>query len=107
MLEAGDGPLTYNGKPVRDVGFIYCVGSRQTQSESCPEPNTYCSRFCCMATTFSASLLHEFEKKSGQTINQYHLYRDVRTYGHLKPCIQKPAPMEHCSCAGIRKNRHG
>jgi heterodisulfide reductase subunit A len=89
MLEAGDGPLTYNGIPVRDVGFIYCVGSRQTQSDTCPEPNTYCSRFCCMATTFSASLLHEYEKKSGQTINQYHLYRDVRTYGHLETVYTK------------------
>ncbi len=84
MLEAADGALTYNGKPVRDVGFIYCVGSRQTKSEACPEPNTQCSRFCCMATVFSGSLLHEIEKKSGQTINQYHLYRDVRTYGHLE-----------------------
>jgi heterodisulfide reductase subunit A len=84
MLEAGDGPLTYNGKPVRDVGFIYCVGSRQTQSDACPEPNAHCSRFCCMATAFSGSLLHEREKKSGQTINQYHLYRDVRTYGRLE-----------------------
>ena len=89
MLEAGAGPLTYNGIPVRDVGFIYCVGSRQTQSDSCPEPNTYCSRFCCLATTFSASLLHEYEKKSGQTINQYHLYRDVRTYGHLETVYTK------------------
>jgi heterodisulfide reductase subunit A len=84
MLEAGDGPLTHNGKPVRDVGFIYCVGSRQTQSDACPEPNAHCSRFCCMATAFSGSLLHEREKKSGQTINQYHLYRDVRTYGRLE-----------------------
>ncbi len=84
MLEAGDGPLTYNGKPVRDVGFIYCVGSRQTQSDACPEPNTHCSRFCCMATAYTGSLLHELEKKTGQTINQYHLYRDVRTYGRLE-----------------------
>ncbi len=84
MLETSENTLTHNGKPVRDVAFIYCVGSRQTQSETCPEPNTHCSRFCCMATAFSGSLLHEFEKKSGQTINQYHLFRDVRTYGHLE-----------------------
>jgi heterodisulfide reductase subunit A len=84
MLVAADGPLTYNGKPVRDVGFIYCVGSRQTKSDTCPEPNTQCSRFCCVATSFSGSLLHEVEQKFGQTINQYHLYRDVRTYGHLE-----------------------
>ncbi len=84
MLLADDGPLTYNGKPVRDVGFIYCVGSRQEQSEECPNPNTHCSRFCCTATAFTGSLLHEFEVKHKQTINQYHLYRDVRTYGHLE-----------------------
>jgi heterodisulfide reductase subunit A len=84
MLDAGEKTLTYNGKPVRDVAFIYCVGSRQTKSDSCPEPNTHCSRFCCMATAFSGSMLHEFEEKSGQPINQYHLYRDVRTYGHLE-----------------------
>jgi heterodisulfide reductase subunit A2 len=89
LLEAGDGPLTYNGKPVRDVGFIYCVGSRQTESETCPEPNTHCSRFCCMATAFSGSLLHEFERKSGQSINQYHLYRDMRTYGRLETVYAK------------------
>lgn len=89
MLESGQGPLTYKGVPVRDVGFIYCVGSRQEKSEACPEPNTHCSRFCCMATAFSGSLLHEFGKKSGQTINQYHLYRDIRTYGHLESVYTK------------------
>ncbi len=84
MLEANDGVLTHNGVPVRDVVFIYCVGSRQTKSDTCPEPNTHCSRFCCMATAFSGSLLHEVETKTGQTINQYHLFRDVRTYGYLE-----------------------
>ena len=33
---------------------------------------------------YTGSLLHELEKKTGQTINQYHLYRDVRTYGRLE-----------------------
>ncbi|MEJ2116641.1 MAG: FAD-dependent oxidoreductase, partial [Alphaproteobacteria bacterium] len=84
MLEADEDTLTYKGKPVRDVAFIYCVGSRQTKSDTCPEPNTHCSRFCCMATAFTGSLLREFEEKSGQVINQYHLYRAVRTYGHLE-----------------------
>lgn len=92
MLEAANasgGRLTHNGVPVRDVGFIYCVGSRQEKSEECPEPNTHCSRFCCMATAFTGSLLHEVEKKTGQTINQYHLYRDVRTYGRLETVYTK------------------
>jgi heterodisulfide reductase subunit A len=92
MLEAANasgGKLIHNGVPVRDVGFIYCVGSRQEKSEECPEPNTHCSRFCCMATAFTGSLLHEVEKKTGQTINQYHLYRDVRTYGRLETVYTK------------------
>ncbi len=79
-----EGKLEQNGKPIKDVVFIYCVGSRQKASESCPEPNSYCSRYCCTATTFTANTLHELEEKSGQTVNQYHLYRDIRTYGNME-----------------------
>jgi heterodisulfide reductase subunit A len=89
MLSDCDGELTYNAAPVRDVVFVYCVGSRQTKGETCPEPNTYCSRYCCTAATYSATLLSEVEEKTGQTINQYHLYRDVRTYGHLETVYEK------------------
>ncbi len=89
MLAEADGPLMHNGKPVRDVAFIYCVGSRQLKSESCPEPNSYCSRYCCLATTYTATLLHDLEQKTGQPVNQYHLYRDVRTYGALEPIYEK------------------
>jgi heterodisulfide reductase subunit A len=42
-----------------------------------------------MATVFTGSLLHEFEEKFGQSINQYHLYRDIRTYGRLEPAYLK------------------
>jgi len=52
--------LEYRGKPLRDVVFVYCVGSR---------------------TTYTAVTLHELEEKKEQTVNQYHLYRDIRTYG--------------------------
>ena len=89
LLAEADGPLLYDGKPVRDVAFIYCVGSRQTKCEDVPEPNTYCSRYCCMATTYTATLLHDLELKTGQPVNQYHLYRDVRTYGALEPIYEK------------------
>jgi len=73
--------LEYRGKPLRDVVFVYCVGSRQTATEACPNPNRYCSRYCCTATTYTAVTLHELEEKKEQTVNQYHLYRDIRTYG--------------------------
>jgi len=85
MLSDANGSLEYDGKPVRDVAFVYCVGSRQSKSEACPEPNTYCSRYCCMATTHTATLLNEVDP----SINQYHLYRDVRTYGHLETVFEQ------------------
>ena len=31
-----EGPLVYNGKPVKNVVFVYCVGSRQKKSEPAP-----------------------------------------------------------------------
>jgi heterodisulfide reductase subunit A len=84
-----DGKLEYRGKPLRDVAFIYCVGSRQAETESCPDPNRYCSRYCCSAATYTAVMLHELETKTKQTVNQYHLYRDVRTYGNLETVYEE------------------
>jgi heterodisulfide reductase subunit A len=79
-----EGGLEFHGKPVRDVAFIYCVGSRQVETEKCTDPNRYCSRYCCSAATYTAVMLHEFAIKTKRTVNQYHLYRDIRTYGNLE-----------------------
>jgi heterodisulfide reductase subunit A len=84
-----EGKLEYQGRPLRDVAFIYCVGSRQAETESCPEPNRYCSRYCCTAATYTAVLLHDTETETRQTVNQYHLYRDIRTYGSLETIYEK------------------
>ncbi len=84
-----DGKLERNGKPVKDVVFIYCVGSRQKQTETCENPNSYCSRYCCTATTFTAKTLHALEEKTGQNVNQYHLYRDIRTYGKMETVYEE------------------
>ena len=83
------GESDYRGRPVRDVAFIYCVGSRQAETETCQEPNRYCSRYCCAAATYSAVLLRELETKTGHPVNQYHLYRDIRTYGNLEPLYEE------------------
>jgi heterodisulfide reductase subunit A len=83
------GKLEIHGKPVRDVAFIYCVGSRQAETETCPDPNRYCSRYCCSAATYTAVMVHELATKAKRTINQYHLYRDVRTYGNLEPIYEE------------------
>ncbi|HUI90304.1 MAG TPA: CoB--CoM heterodisulfide reductase iron-sulfur subunit A family protein [Anaerolineales bacterium] len=85
-----NGKLEVHSKAIHDVAFIYCVGSRQTEgTESCPEPNRYCSRYCCSAATYTAVMLHELAARTKQTVNQYHLYRDVRTYGNLETIYEE------------------
>jgi len=74
--------FTFHGRPIGTVAFIYCVGSRQVESESCPEPNSWCSRYCCKATAHLGVRLAAQEERGGHAINQFHLYRDMRTYGH-------------------------
>lgn len=72
LMELSPEKLVYNGKEIKDVAFIYCVGSRQKKGE-----NKYCSRHCCASTIYTALQLKE---KYGK-IQNYHLYRDIRTYG--------------------------
>jgi heterodisulfide reductase subunit A len=61
-----------NGKEVRQIAFIFCVGSCQVEGE-----NKYCSRICC-TTTLDTSIQI---KKSNPEIQCFHLYRHIRTYG--------------------------
>lgn len=77
MLQDGDGPIRYNGRTVKSIAYIYCVGSRQTACANCPNPNTHCSRFCCTAAVHAAIQTQKRNKEA----HQFHLYRDMRTYG--------------------------
>ena len=77
LLQEARGPLTVNGRRVKTIAYIYCVGSRQEADADHPEPHTYCSRYCCTAAVHTAILVNELDS----SINQYHLYRDMRTYG--------------------------
>ena len=74
MVDESNGPLVYHGKPVESIAYIYCVGSRQ------PEGNEYCSRYCCTAA-IHASLQVTGKSAGGRPPRQYHLYRDIRSYG--------------------------
>ena len=74
LVDKSNGSLMYNGRSVKNIVYIYCVGSRQHEGDN---PNEYCSRYCCTATVHTA--LGVQEKFAG--LNQYHLYRDIRTYG--------------------------
>jgi heterodisulfide reductase subunit A len=63
---------------VRDVVFIQCVGSRETE-------RPYCSKVCC---THSVKSALEFKDKNPE-INVYVLYRDIRTYGKREDIYQE------------------
>jgi heterodisulfide reductase subunit A len=64
--------LVYRGKKIKNIVFIYCVGSRQVDGE-----NKYCSRFCCTAAVHTSLTVN----KKFQNIKSVHLFRDIRTYG--------------------------
>ena len=73
--------LVWNGKRIRDIGLIHCVGSREIEGLDEPQAdgqvNNYCSRVCCTAS------LHMIEALQDQYpgLNIYDLYQDIRTYG--------------------------
>ncbi len=77
MVDAAKGPLAWKGRPVRSVAYIYCVGSRNTGGCS----NAYCSRFCCASTVQTAVQVSGLDP----SVRQFHLYRDMRTYGKFEP----------------------
>lgn len=64
--------LKWKNKTVKNIAYMYCVGSRQPEGE-----NKYCSRYCCTTTIHSA--IHAGRKFSN--LNHFHFTRGVRTYG--------------------------
>jgi heterodisulfide reductase subunit A2 len=74
MVDAAKGTLEYKGRKVRSLAYIYCVGSRGDGG------NAYCSRYCCTST---AHVSIEVSKLDA-SVRQYHLYRDIRTYGSFE-----------------------
>ncbi len=75
MVDNANGVLKHNGRKIRDIVYVYCVGSRQYEDDT--NESLHCSRYCCSATVHEALLVHE--KDPG--IHQFHLFRDMRTYG--------------------------
>jgi len=94
-LQNGDGPLLFNGKAVRNIGFVHCVGSRQIEGIDEPQEdgqvNNYCSRVCCTATLHTALEL----KKRFPDTNIYEFYQDIRTYGRGHEAIYEEACERH------------
>ena len=78
LLDSSAGRPIYNGREIENVAYIYCVGSRQQPDVE--NANRYCSRYCCNAAVHASILA--LEKNPG--MHQYHLYRDMRTYGKFE-----------------------
>jgi heterodisulfide reductase subunit A2 len=72
LVELNENQLIYQGKEIRNVAYIYCVGSRQPEGD-----NKYCSRYCC--TSAINTSIHSREKFAG--LQAYHFNRGIRTYG--------------------------
>jgi len=89
---SGGGALEYEGRVVKDVAFVYCVGSRQkdipaASGETPARVNKYCSRYCCNAAINESMVL----SKEHKGMTTYHLYRDIRTYGRNELMYEQAA----------------
>jgi heterodisulfide reductase subunit A len=78
LLDSANGRLTYNGREVKRITYIYCVGSMQKPDVE--NPHLYCSRYCCSAAVHTSLLAGD----KVASLRQYHLFRDIRTYGKLE-----------------------
>lgn len=85
LLAKQTGPLSYHGRSVRSIAYIYCVGSRQGEESPEAEPHRYCSRYCCSATSHIATAVATRDP----SVHQYHLFRDVRTYGKYEALYER------------------
>ncbi len=83
LIDSSNGKLVYNGKPVKSIAYIYCVGSREKPNKE--NAHQYCSRFCCNATIHSSLMVNE----KYPDVVQFHLYRDMRTYGKYELMYEK------------------
>lgn len=75
------GRLMVNGRQVRSVGFLHCVGSLQHKGIHKPmsdgRVNEYCSRVCCTTTMHTAAQVRERFPE----IQVYDFHEHIRTYG--------------------------
>ena len=72
LIDLNDKKLIFKGKEIKNIAYIYCVGSRQIEGE-----NKFCSRYCC-TSVIHASIQ---TKKKFKNINNFHFTRGIRTYG--------------------------
>jgi heterodisulfide reductase subunit A len=72
IVDLNDHSLVYKEKEIRNIAYIYCVGSRQLEGD-----NKFCSRYCCTSVIHASIQV----RKKFTHINNYHFNRGIRTYG--------------------------
>jgi len=72
LIEIDENEFVYKDKKIRNIGFIYCVGSREVNGE-----NKYCSRYCCTSAIHASTHV----KNKFKDIQNFHFTRGIRTYG--------------------------
>jgi heterodisulfide reductase subunit A len=79
--QKGSDRLVIDGREIRRVAFIHCVGSRHIPGIHAPDSdgrlNEYCSRTCCSAILQAAVRIRSRYPQTGV----FDYYRDIRTYG--------------------------
>ena len=77
----GSGYLELNGRRIRSVALVHCVGSRMIpgihEEDEDGKLNEYCSRICCAATLQAAGFIRQTYPET----DVFEFYRDIRTYG--------------------------
>ncbi len=73
--------LSWQGRPVRSLALMHCVGSRQCEGCFAPQAdghiNDYCSRVCC--TSLLRNAVEIRARFPGTAVYDFH--QDIRTYG--------------------------
>ncbi len=80
IIEKSNGELVVKGKKIKNIAYIYCVGSRQPDGD-----NKYCSRYCCTSAIHTAIQARE----KFPIINNFHFNRGIRTYGKQEVLYHK------------------
>ncbi len=83
----GEGELKRpsDGRPVKKIAMIGCVGSREPDKKG----HEHCSRYCCTAVANTASQLRD------ELDEVVILYQDIRTYGKNHEAIHRQARAKH------------
>jgi len=89
------GMLELDGKKIRSLAMIHCVGSRQIpgihEEGEDGRLNEHCSRTCCSAALFLANSIRE----RFPATHIYDFYRDIRTYGRGQEELYRQAAGNH------------